>query len=85
MTPIPQEPQSRNASRMTQMPHPWVVEDRNAKGSLTAQSGHRHEPDNKPTNATRCRTFNKASDIVHGKGCLSHSIGITDYDLKANG
>jgi len=67
------------------MPHLGVIGDRNAKGSQTAQSGHRDEPDSKPTNATQCRAFNKAGDSVHGKGCLSHSIGIADCDLKANG
>jgi len=57
---------------------------RGLKGSERDQADQRDEPDRKPTNATQCRTLNKAGDSVHGKGSLSHIIGITDCDLKTN-
>jgi len=83
----------RNEPLMNHMNHHWGlrlafdsrgkgVPMRSLKGSERDQADQRDEPDRKPTNATQCRTFNKAGDVVHGKGCLSHSIGITDCDLK---
>ena len=44
------------------VPRPWVVGDRNAEGTLTAQSGHRHKPDDKTTNPIR-----PAAWIIAGK------------------
>jgi hypothetical protein len=78
---------------MNHMNHHWgprLAFDSRGKGvpkkeseeSERDQTEHRDEPDSKPTNATQCQTFNKAGDSVHGKDCLTHSIGITDCDLK---
>ncbi len=60
------------------------VPKKESKESERDQTDHRDEPDSKPTNTTQCRILNKAGDSVHGKGCLLHSIEITDRDLKTN-